>query len=237
MNYIIHKADSRGTADHGWLSTFHTFSFADYYDPDRVHFGALRVLNDDIIAGGTGFGHHPHNNMEIVTIILEGEVKHTDSMGHEQVLREHEVQTMSAGTGIIHSEMNNLPDKPAKLLQIWVLPEKKNTSPRYSQKSFDPLKSKNRWQLLAGPAPVNEELEIRQRAWFQITELDKNHQINYEMHDVGNGVYFFNISGKISLAGDLILENRDGAGVTETEKLNLEALENSKLLAIEIPMF
>ena len=183
MKTIIHRASSRGHANHGWLNTYHTFSFADYFNQERIHFGALRVLNDDWIDGGRGFGRHPHDNMEIVTIMLEGELKHSDSMGHTQVLHENEVQAMSAGTGIFHSEMNNLPDKPVRLLQIWVFPEQRDVKPRYEQKVFDPQLRKNQWQLLAGPDPQNGEMDIKQQAWFSRIDLAGGKETIYDLYN------------------------------------------------------
>jgi redox-sensitive bicupin YhaK (pirin superfamily) len=237
MKTVIHRGESRGHANHGWLDTYHTFSFADYFDPDRVHFGALRVLNDDWVEGGRGFGRHPHDNMEIVTIMLEGELKHGDSMGHTQVLHENEVQAMSAGTGIFHSEMNNLPDKPVRLLQIWVFPQERNIKPRYDQKSFDPQLRQNRWQLLAGPDPKNGEMDIRQNARFSRIDMDKATSVKYDLFDKQNGVYLFVINGRIKVDNELQLNRRDGAGIWETEGISLFAEEKAEVLAIEVPMW
>ncbi len=236
MKTILHRAGTRGHASHGWLESYHTFSFADYFDPGRIHFGALRVLNDDNVAGGKGFGKHPHDNMEIVTIMLEGELRHGDSMGHSEVLRKDEVQAMSAGTGIFHSEVNNLQDQPAKLLQIWVFPERKNIIPRYEQRAFSPEDRKNKWQLLVGPNPPDGALDISQQSWFSRIDLDKGGQVDYTLHNRENGVYFFMISGHITVDNDLNLDSRDGVGVSETETVNLRAGEKSEVLAIEVPM-
>jgi len=236
MKSIIHKANTRGHADYGWLKTNYTFSFADYYDPNRIHFGALRVLNDDFIDGGMGFGKHPHDNMEIVTIMLDGELKHSDSMGHTQVLHTNEVQVMSAGTGIFHSEFNNLPDKPLRLLQIWVFPERKNIQPRYDQKEFDPRARINQWQTFVAPAPVNEALEIKQNAWFSMTALEQGKSLTYNLHDNKNGLYLFLLTGKAAVADDVKLEQRDGAGIWDTLSVNITATDKSDILAIEIPM-
>jgi quercetin 2,3-dioxygenase len=236
MKTIIHKANTRGHADYGWLKTNYTFSFANYYDPDRIHFGTLRVLNDDYIAGSMGFGKHPHDNMEIVTIMLEGELRHSDSMGHTQVLHQNEVQVMSAGTGIFHSEENNLGDKPVRLLQIWVYPERKNIQPRYDQKEFDPKARINQWQTLVAPSPQNGELEIKQNAWFSITALEQGKTMNYTLHNNKNGVYLFLMNGKVALSEDVKLEQRDGAGIWDTPSISIEATEQSEVLAIEIPM-
>lgn len=236
MMSIIHKADTRGHADYGWLKTNYTFSFANYYDPDRIHFGTLRVLNDDFIDGGMGFGKHPHDNMEIVTIMLDGELKHSDSMGHTQVLRQNEVQVMSAGTGIFHSEFNNLPDKPLNLLQIWIFPERKNIQPRYDQKEFNPKARINQWQTIVAPAPVKEALEIRQNAWFSMTSLEQGKTLMYNLHDNKNGLYLFLLTGKALVSGEIELEQRDGTGIWDTASIDITATSQSDILAIEIPM-
>jgi|WetSurSiteA1Bulk_404760.scaffolds.fasta_scaffold07588_2 quercetin 2,3-dioxygenase len=237
MKTIIHPGLSRGHANHGWLDTYHTFSFADYFNKERIHFGALRVLNDDWVKGGAGFGRHPHDNMEIVTIMLEGELKHSDSMGHTQVLHENEVQAMSAGTGIFHSEVNNLPDKPVRLLQIWVFPEERDIVPRYEQKAFDPLQRQNQWQLLAGPDPQHGEMAIRQKAWFSRIDLSAGREMKYTLHDRLNGVYLFVMNGSVTFGEDQQLQTRDGAGIWETASLILKAQEFTELLAIEVPMW
>lgn len=236
MNSVIHRAASRGHANHGWLDTYHTFSFADYFNPERIHFGALRVLNDDYVEGGRGFGKHPHDNMEIVTIMLQGELRHSDSMGHTEVLHENEVQAMSAGTGIFHSEMNNLPDEPVRLLQIWVFPDQRNIKPRYAQRVFDPALRRNNWQLLAAPGQHEGVMDIRQQAWFSRTDLSKGNEIPYELHHPENGVYLFVINGSIS-AGGLQLNRRDGAGIWETTGFNVLAIDDADVLAIEVPMW
>jgi redox-sensitive bicupin YhaK (pirin superfamily) len=236
MRTILHMAGTRGHASHGWLESYHTFSFADYFDPGRIHFGALRVLNDDDVTGGMGFGKHPHDNMEIVTIMLEGELRHEDSMGHSEILRKDEVQAMSAGTGIFHSEVNNLHDQPAKLLQIWVFPERRNITPRYEQKAFDPNERKDKWQLLVGPNRPEGALDIKQQSWFSRIDLEKGSQVDYTLHNKDNGVYLFMISGNATVDNDLKLSHRDGAGLSETEKVNIRAEEKSEVLAIEVPM-
>jgi quercetin 2,3-dioxygenase len=237
MQVALHRADTRGHASHGWLDTWHTFSFADYFNPERIHFGALRVLNDDWIKGGTGFGRHPHDNMEIVTIMLEGEIRHSDSMGHVQVLHKDEVQAMSAGTGIFHAEENNLPDSPVRLLQIWVFPKERNIAPRYDQRFFDPLLRKNNWQLLAGPNPKNGALELKQQAWFSRIDIDKGRQVTYPLNSPQNGVYLFNISGAVGFENGGQLKRRDGAGIYNTRHVVLSADEDSELLVIEVPMW
>lgn len=234
MNTILHKAESRGSADYGWLKTSYTFSFANYYDPTRIHFGTLRVLNDDWIAGGQGFGKHPHDNMEIITIMLSGELEHKDSMGHISVLKENEVQVMTAGTGITHSEYNHLPNVPVQLLQIWVFPEKQNLAPGYDQKKFDPELRKNQWQLLVSPN-IDNSLTIHQNAFFSIAKLDDKAEIIYTLHQKNNGVYAFIISGSVVIAG-IDLNKRDGLGIWDFEQLSLKANEFSEILIIEVPM-
>lgn len=236
MKTVMHRAESRGHASHGWLETYHSFSFADYYDPERIHFGALRVLNDDHVEGGMGFGRHPHDNMEIVTIMLEGELRHSDSMGHAEVLRENEVQAMSAGTGIFHSEVNNLPDKAVKLLQIWVFPAQRNIKPRYEQRAFDPKNRKNNWQLLVAPNQSDGALDMKQQAWFSRIDLDRGEISTYDLFNKENGIYLFVIDGKIMADSDLLLNKRDGAGIWETPGIKLKAEEKTELLVIEVPM-
>lgn len=234
MKKVLHKSASRGHANYGWLDTHYTFSFANYYDPGRVHFGMLRVLNDDRIAGGGGFDRHPHDNMEIVTIVLEGELEHRDSMGHTMVIRQEEVQVMSAGTGIFHSEYNASRDVPVKLLQIWVFPDKKNITPRYDQKAFDPAERLNRWQSLVSPGDPGS-LRISQAARFSRITLDGSGSAAYELSDAHHGAYLFLIDGHIEIEG-IHLENRDGLGISETPSFSMKALAKSEILVIEIPM-
>lgn len=233
MQSIIHKADSRGKADYGWLRTRYTFSFAGYHDPSRVHFGALRVLNDDWIEGGKGFDTHPHDNMEIVTIMLEGELRHSDSMGHTEILKPGEVQVMTAGTGIFHSERNILPDVPIKLFQIWVFPREKNLMPRYDQMWFDPENRLNQWQELVAPDNVNS-LKINQEAWFSRATFTKGGQLTYRLHGLKQGVYLFVIEGRIKLDG-VELGKRDGAGIWDMNELTITASQESDVLLIEVP--
>jgi len=235
MKKIIHKADTRGYFDFGWLKTYHTFSFSSYYDPDRVNFGMLRVINDDTIEGGQGFGTHPHNDMEIVTIPLEGALAHKDSTGGEGVIYPDEIQVMSAGTGIRHSEYNHLNDGATKLLQIWVFPDKKGHEPRYNQKFFDTEERKNKLQFFVTPEKKNDNLWLNQDTYFALADMEKDKSINYKIHTKGNGVYLFIIEGKISF-GDNTLSKRDGIGIWETDEIELTSKENSKLLFIEVPM-
>ena len=235
MKTIIHKADSRGFFDYGWLKTYHTFSFSSYYDPDRVNFGKLRVLNDDTIEGGQGFGTHPHNDMEIVTIPLEGALAHKDSTGGEGVIYPDEIQVMSAGTGIRHSEYNHLKDGSTKLLQIWVLPDKKGHNPRYNQKFFETEERKNRLQFIVTPEQKDDTLWLNQNSYFALADLEKNKSINYKIHTKENGVYLFIIEGKISVS-DKSLSDRDGIGIWEVDSFMVTAENNSRLLFIEVPM-
>lgn len=235
MKTVIHKAATRGHANHGWLDTHYTFSFADYYNPERVHFGVLRVLNDDHIDGGGGFGRHPHDNMEIITIVLEGELEHKDSMGHTEVIRPNEVQVMSAGTGIFHSEYNHDPEKPVQLLQIWVFPEKKDITPRYEQKMFKPEERKNKWQTLVSPTEY-QGLTIKQHAFFSRISLDKNCSSGYKLMNSKNGMYLFIIDGSVELSGEIILNRRDGIGISDTPAISLKAMADSDILLMEIPM-
>jgi redox-sensitive bicupin YhaK (pirin superfamily) len=234
MKTVLHKAESRGHANYGWLNTNYTFSFANYFDPNRIHFGTLRVLNDDYIEGGHGFDRHPHDNMEIITIMLEGELKHEDSMGNSFVLHEHEIQTMSAGTGIFHSESNNSSDKPAKLLQIWVFPKHKNIQPQYGLTGFSPEERKNKWHLVVSSAKPGTAL-IHQDAYFSLISMDENLEIDYQMYDSNNGVYVFMIDGEVQ-AGDTHLKKRDGAGIWDTTSIPFKASKKSEVLVMEVPM-
>mgnify|MGYP000265951760 CR=1 FL=1 len=236
MDMLLHKAATRGYFDHGWLQTAHTFSFADYYDPERVHFGALRVLNDDRIAPGTGFGMHAHRNMEIVSIPLRGGLEHRDSMGHVSVLHKGEVQVMSAGTGVHHSESNLSKDETTEFLQIWVFPNKQNVPPRYENAVISDLIRKNEISEIVSPYPGNGKgLWIYQQAWFSIADLDKDSLQLYKMKSKESlGVYIFIIEGSIELK-DLTLKRRDGVGVYDTDEVEFKATEKSRALLIEVP--
>ena len=234
MKKLLHLASERGAANFGWLETYHSFSFGHYYNPEKIHFGALRVLNDDIVAGGTGFNTHPHDNMEIVTIPLEGDLAHKDSTGRAEVIRQNDVQIMSAGKGIFHSEKNANADKPVKLLQIWVLPKERNIEPRYEQKSFPPESYHN--QLRTVVAPDNAEaVWINQDAYFSLGNLDADFQTQYTLKKQGNGVYVFLIEGKVEVNGQ-VLSPRDALGVWETDFVEVKSLEKSRLVLIEVPM-
>ena len=232
---IIHKADSRGHFDYGWLKTYHTFSFSDYFDRERVNFGMLRVLNDDEIEGGQGFGTHPHSDMEIVTVPLEGAVAHKDSTGGEGVIYPDEIQVMSAGTGIRHSEFNHLQDGTTKLLQLWIFPDKKDHTPRYNQKFFNSDERKDKLQFIVTPEKKDDNLWLNQDAFLALTDLDKNKSIEYKIHTKGNGVYIFLIKGKISI-GNESLSERDGIGIWDTDEFTITANSDSKILIIEVPM-
>ena len=235
-NQLIHKAATRGHADHGWLRTNHTFSFADYYNPERVHFGALRVLNDDYIAGGMGFGTHPHDNMEIITIPLEGDLEHKDSMGNGTVIKHGDVQVMSAGTGITHSEYNHNKTKPVQLLQIWVFPNKRNVTPRYDQITLDVNERRNKLQQILSPNSNDEGVWIHQDAWFHIGRFDQNFETTYTWKKQGNGVYVFVIKGDITVNGTALNE-RDGSGIWNTDTMTIQANSaNAELLIMEVPM-
>jgi redox-sensitive bicupin YhaK (pirin superfamily) len=235
MKKIIHKADSRGHFDYGWLKTYHTFSFSNYYDTERVHFGMLRVLNDDTIEGGQGFGTHPHNDMEIVTLSLEGALAHKDSTGGDGVIYPDEVQIMSAGTGIRHSEFNHLSDGATKLLQLWIFPDKKGHTPRYDQKFFDSEERKNKFQFIVTPEKKDGNLWLNQDAYLSLLDLEKGKSLNYKIHTKGNGAYLFLIDGAISVAEET-LSKRDGIGIWEASEFSITANENSKVLLIEVPM-
>ena len=235
MKKIIHKADTRGFFDYGWLKTSHTFSFSSYYDPERINFGMLRVLNDDFVAAGEGFGTHPHNDMEIVTIPLDGALAHKDSTGSEGVIYPDEVQIMSAGTGIRHSEFNHLQDGTSNFLQLWIFPDKKKHQPRYNQNYFDPAERKNKFQFIVTPDKKDGNLWLNQDAFLSRIDLDKSNSVNYEIHTKGNGVYLFLIDGEISIAGET-LSKRDGIGIYETDEFSITAIKDSQILIIEIPM-
>lgn len=236
MNKTIHRAETRGHANHGWLDTHHTFSFAGYYDPQRVHFGALRVLNDDAVAPGEGFGTHPHDNMEIVSIALEGALRHGDSMGNMQVLRPGEIQVMSAGTGITHSEMNASATEPVKFLQIWVLTDAQGHTPRYNQLELAPAR-RNELRTIVAPEGRGDEHVgwIHQDAWFSMLDLDKDHTVEYRMKTPGHGAYVFVIEGNVKLA-DEELGPRDGVGITDTDGFLIKGDTDARVLIIEVPM-
>ncbi|MFC4233268.1 pirin family protein [Parasediminibacterium paludis] len=234
MKTILHKANTRGHANHGWLNSYHTFSFAGYYNPERMHFGALRVLNDDTVAGGMGFGKHPHDNMEIVSIPLSGDLEHNDTTGRHEIIKQGDVQIMSAGSGIAHSEKNANHSKEVKFLQIWILPKEKNIAPRYEQKSFPIATRKNILQTVLAPDNA-EAVWINQNAWFTLGNFEVAQNTSYTLHNPQSGVYVFVIKGNITVNG-VALEERDGLGITESDVLNITADTDTEFLLMEVPM-
>jgi redox-sensitive bicupin YhaK (pirin superfamily) len=235
MKIIFHRSDSRGIADHGWLHSRHTFSFANYYNPDRMGFGKLRVLNDDIVEPSMGFGTHPHDNMEIVSIPISGTLRHEDSMGNQHIIESGEVQIMSAGTGVTHSEYNNSDVDQVNFLQIWVMPKKLDIKPRYEQKRFDVEKKRNQFQIVVSPDGEKESISINQDVYFTLIDLDKDCSISYQLRNSDNGVYIFMISGSVML-GDQYLDERDGVEVSNTLSVTLLARTSTQLLFIETPI-
>ncbi|WP_132779224.1 pirin family protein [Sphingobacterium alimentarium] len=236
MKTIIHKADSRGYANHGWLKSYHTFSFAGYHDPSRMHFGALRVLNDDYVEGGNGFGRHPHANMEIISIPLEGKLAHGDSMGNNGTIEANEIQVMSAGIGVTHSEFNGSDTDPVKFLQIWLFPKTENVTPRYDQIRVDPADRKNRLQQVISPNPDDEGTWIHQDAWFHLSDLDEGKSVTYSLKGEGTGVYIFLLEGELEVAGEK-LNRRDAIGITDVKDITLSAQQDASVLIMEVPMF
>jgi redox-sensitive bicupin YhaK (pirin superfamily) len=234
MKSVIHRANTRGNANHGWLNAHHTFSFSSYYNPERMNFGVLRVLNDDIIAGGEGFGRHPHDNMEIITIPIQGALQHKDSMGNTGVIKENEVQMMSAGTGIYHSEFNHHESQPINLLQIWLFPKVQNVTPKYEQKTYHPDDRKNTLKLIVSPLE-DDAMTINQDAYFSLGNLDAGFQTKYDVKHPGNGVYAFVISGEVDINGTT-LNPRDGMGVWDTNHLDIKVSKEAEILLMDIPM-
>ncbi|MCD6017142.1 MAG: pirin-related protein [Bacteroidetes bacterium] len=234
-NTILHKAETRGDANHGWLHSKHTFSFANYYNPERMHFGVLRVLNDDTVAEGMGFGTHPHDNMEIISIPLEGDLEHKDSMGNTTVIKNGDVQVMSAGSGVQHSEYNKSKDKPVKFLQIWVFPNKKNVTPRYDQVTLKEEDRHNKLQQILSPDPNDAGVWIHQNAWFHLGKFDKGISTEYKIKGKGNGLYIFNLNGDLDVNGQLV-NTRDGFGIWDIESVKLTAKSNAEFLLMEVPM-
>ena len=234
-HFVLHEAASRGVADHGWLKSRHTFSFAQYYNPERMHFGVLRVLNDDHILGGTGFGTHPHDNMEIVSIPLEGSLKHKDSMGNTAIIAEGDIQVMSAGTGIQHSEFNNDQNADCRFLQIWIFPNKKNVEPRYDQLTLKREERHNQWQQILSPNADDAGVWIHQDAWFHLTEMDQDQSLTYSLKKPGNGVYFFLLDGEVKINGKE-MKSRDGLGAWNRDQFEVSAHKPAQLLVMEVPM-
>lgn len=234
-NKVIHRADTRGFANHGWLKSHHTFSFAGYYDPNRVHFGVLRVLNDDQVEAGMGFGTHPHDNMEIISIPLEGDLEHKDSMGTVAVIRRGDVQVMSAGTGITHSEYNRNKDQQVKFLQIWVIPNQRNVAPRYGQVTMQPADMHNKLLQVVSPKDGGSQAWIHQDAWFHMSRLDAGNSLSYDLKKDGNGLYAFILSGEVTINGEK-LGKRDGMGMWNTSRFDITAGQDAEILLMEVPM-
>ena len=235
MNKVFFSADTRGHADHGWLNANYSFSFGNYLNRDRMNFGALRVLNDDTISPGKGFGYHPHENMEIITIPLKGDLEHKDSMGNLGIINEGEIQVMSAGSGIFHSEFNKNSDKSINLLQLWVLPKRENVEPRYDQCSIQGLRKLNSFYMVLSPHPEDNVMWIHQDAWFHLGDFEKVTSIDYELKREGNGVYIFVIEGNFNVSNQK-LNKRDALGVWNTDIISFKAQPNSRVLLVEVPM-
>lgn len=234
-NTVLHKADTRGHANHGWLNSWHSFSFANYYNPERMHFGVLRVLNDDTVEAGMGFGTHPHDNMEIISIPLEGDLEHKDSMGNVAVIRNGDIQVMSAGTGIFHSEYNRNKENLVKFLQIWVFPNQRNVTPRYDQITLNLADRKNKLQQILSPNADDAGVWIYQDAWFHLADFDPGVSTEYTVKKSGNGVYTFVLKGDITVNGQP-LNARDGLGIWDTDKISIKADSNAEFLMMEVPM-
>lgn len=235
MKTTLHKAETRGHANHGWLNSYHSFSFANYYNPERENFGVLRVLNDDEVSAGMGFGMHGHSNMEIISIPLEGDLEHQDSMGNKAVIKSGDIQVMSAGTGVKHSEKNKNNDSKVKFLQIWVIPNKVNVKPRYDQITLNAADMHNRFHQILSPHTDDEGVWIHQHAWFHLGYFDTNRVLTYTMKDVSNGLYVFLLEGQCAIDNN-ILGRRDGLGIEHVESVHFEVKPQTKLLLMEVPM-
>lgn len=235
INVIVHRASERGFANHGWLQSYHSFSFANYYNPARMGFGTLRVINDDTVQPGYGFGAHPHQNMEIISIPLAGALRHQDSTGHTEVIRPGDIQVMSAGSGIVHSEFNDSNTEAVKFLQIWVMTRSQNIAPRYDQAHFPSEGRDNRFQYIVSPEKDGPALWIHQDAWFSLANISSGNTLAYEMRRPKNGLYCYVIEGELSAAGET-LQRRDAMGLTDVNTLDLHAQQDSQLLCMEIPM-
>lgn len=235
MKTVLHTADSRGHADHGWLNSYHSFSFANYHNPERMNFGTLRVLNDDTVAAGRGFGTHPHSNMEIISIPLEGDLQHMDDMGNSTIIKQGDVQVMSAGTGVSHSEYNKNKDALVKFLQIWVFPNEKNVTPRYDQISIKALATPNKLYQILSPNTHDDGVWIHQDAWFHLGDFEAGISDSYSFKKEGNGVYIFVLEGEIEV-NDQPLKKRDGYGIWDATSFTLKSNTNAKVLVMEVPM-
>lgn len=233
----LHSSETRGHANHGWLDAHHSFSFASWYNQERIHFGVLRVLNDDHIKAGYGFGKHPHDNMEIITIILEGTLEHQDSMGHTETIKPNEVQVMSAGSGVVHSEYNHSKEEDVRLFQIWIFPNKQNVSPRYDQKIFSPSERINQLQTIVSPIDNEDEgLKIHQNAWIYRTQLEENKTIELQPHSEHHGFYIMLIDGSATIENNN-LSKRDAIGISETKEVKINTEKGCDLLILEVPMY
>ena len=236
MKTIYHAADSRGDANHGWLKSRHTFSFANYHNPERMGFGALRVINDDFVIGGQGFGKHSHRDMEIISIPLSGKLAHGDNIGNEGIIETGEIQVMSAGTGITHSEMNGDANEPVKFLQIWVIPNKMGVTPRYQQVRMDDHMQANEFNQVLSPNADDAGVWIHQNAWFHMGNFNKGVTQTYDLKDVNNGVYVLVLEGKVTINGN-VLDTRDGLGISDTKSFTMDATEDARVLLMEVPMY
>lgn len=234
-NKVIHKANTRGKTDHGWLQSYHSFSFGGYYNPERMGFGTLRVLNDDRVAPAMGFSKHPHENMEIISIPLYGDLEHRDSMGNVSVIKQYDVQIMSAGTGIFHSEMNRNHDQEVAFLQIWIYPKIRNIQPRYDQRTFHPDNRLNKMQLVVSPNGESGSLVINQDAWLSLGKFSANTTYLYSLRRKENGLYVFILSGSITIDGQ-VLNTRDAIGICDIEHVSLQIQSGSELLLLDVPM-
>ncbi|HDZ03596.1 hypothetical protein LCGC14_0127780 [marine sediment metagenome] len=235
MKTILHKSDTRGHADHGWLNSYHSFSFANYHDAERMNFGVLRVLNDDTVAAGRGFGTHPHSNMEIISIPLEGDLQHLDDIGNSTVIKAGDVQVMSAGTGVSHSEYNKNKDQAVKFLQIWIMPNKEGVIPRYDQISIKDIATKNNLYQILSPNPNDAGVWIHQNAWFHLGDYELENTDSYTVKQKGNGVYIFVLEGEFEFENQK-LNKRDGLGIWDIDTINFKTNGNSKILVMEVPM-
>lgn len=233
--YFYHEADTRGDANHGWLHSKHTFSFAGYMNAERMNFGVLRVLNDDFVSPGMGFGRHPHSNMEIISIPLEGELAHSDSMGTGSVIKAGDIQVMSAGTGIEHSEYNHSKEYPVKFLQIWIIPNKQNVEPRYQQQAIDKEKTHNNFLQILSPNADDDGVWIHQNAWFHLASFDAGYNREYVLKDRNNGLYVFVLKGDVEV-GSKLLHTRDGLGIVGEEHVSIKAATNAEFLLMEVPV-
>lgn len=235
-NTVFHAADKRGHANHGWLNAHHSFSFASYHDPSKVNFGVLRVLNDDIVAAGMGFGKHPHDNMEIITIVLDGVLEHSDNMGHTETIVPNEVQVMSAGTGVTHSEYNQSKDKSVNLIQSWIFPNKRSVKPRYEQTKFAPEDRINQLQTLVSPIDNDDKgLKIHQDAWIYRTTLEAGKSVTLTPHSKGHGFYIFMLDGQTTV-GEQALNKKDALGISDIDSVTITGVATSDVLIYEVPM-